>query len=231
MSSRTYNVLPGNLEQRGAHPGRDGVNFCTFSRFATRIELLLFDRPDAIRPSRSSTSTPGSTVPSTSGTSWCRGCRRTAPTTTGAPPVLATPTRAAAATIPPRPSWTPGRRPTTTWSGARQACRAKPSVPGMATVAGDNVATAMRAQVVRDDYDWEGDDRRSTSRSTSRSSTRCTWPASPATPPPGCATPAPSPGSSRRSPICGDSASPMWNSCRSWPSTPRTSRPPPRPWG
>ena len=50
MSSRTYNVLPGNPEQGGARPGPGGVNFCTFSRFATRIALLLFDRPDAIQP-------------------------------------------------------------------------------------------------------------------------------------------------------------------------------------
>jgi isoamylase len=50
MSSRPYHVLPGNPEQGGARPGPQGVNFCTFSRFATRIDLLLFDHPNATQP-------------------------------------------------------------------------------------------------------------------------------------------------------------------------------------
>jgi glycogen operon protein len=50
MSRRTYNALPGSFDQGGARPGPAGVNFCTISRHATRLELLLFDGPDATEP-------------------------------------------------------------------------------------------------------------------------------------------------------------------------------------
>jgi isoamylase len=50
MSRPTYKALPGGLEQGGARPGPNGVNFCTFSRHATRIDLLLFDGPEAMEP-------------------------------------------------------------------------------------------------------------------------------------------------------------------------------------
>ena len=42
----------GQSAPLGATVANGGVNFCLFSRNATRIELLLFDRDDDARPSR-----------------------------------------------------------------------------------------------------------------------------------------------------------------------------------
>jgi len=50
MSTRAYKILPGSFDQGGVRPGPAGVNFCTISRYATRLELLLFDGPDATEP-------------------------------------------------------------------------------------------------------------------------------------------------------------------------------------
>jgi len=36
----------------GATVGSEGVNFSVYSRSATRIELVLFDREDSAQPSR-----------------------------------------------------------------------------------------------------------------------------------------------------------------------------------
>ena len=47
----TTNILPGKSFPLGATVYPDGVNFCIFSR-AQRIELLLFDRPEAPKPFR-----------------------------------------------------------------------------------------------------------------------------------------------------------------------------------
>ena len=44
-------VAPGHSFPLGATVCRDGVNFSLFSRSATRVELLLFDRADDTRPS------------------------------------------------------------------------------------------------------------------------------------------------------------------------------------
>jgi glycogen operon protein len=44
-------VLPGKDAPRGAHVDGDGVNFALFSAHATRVELCLFDAPDAPRES------------------------------------------------------------------------------------------------------------------------------------------------------------------------------------
>jgi isoamylase len=44
-------VLPGASHPVGATVGGDGVNFCVYSRHATRIDLLLFDDPGDAAPS------------------------------------------------------------------------------------------------------------------------------------------------------------------------------------
>ena len=147
MSSRTYNVLPGNLEQGGARSGPGGVNFCTFSRFATRIDLLLFDRPDAIQPFQTIELDPKvnrtfffwhvlvedlpedgiyyawrADGPCDTHTTGCR--------------------------------YDPSKVLLDPWCSTvddRLWCRRS------ASLSGDNVATAMRSLVVSDTYDWEGD--------------------------------------------------------------------------
>ncbi|AFY76141.1 glycogen debranching enzyme GlgX [Pleurocapsa sp. PCC 7327] len=45
-------VLPGKSFPIGATVYADGVNFCIFSKHATRIELLLFDEPNDPKPAR-----------------------------------------------------------------------------------------------------------------------------------------------------------------------------------
>jgi len=147
MSTRTYYVLPGNLEQGGARPVAGGVNFCTFSRYATRIDLLLFDRPDALEPFQTIELDPKvnrtfffwhvlveglpsddiyycwrADGPHDTQVTGCRYDRSKA---------LLDPW---AITIDDR-----------LWSRRR------------ASEQGDNVATAMRSLVVSDTYDWEGD--------------------------------------------------------------------------
>ena len=42
----------GNSSPLGATVGRGGVNFSLFSRDATGVELLFFDRPDDAKPAR-----------------------------------------------------------------------------------------------------------------------------------------------------------------------------------
>ena len=160
MSSRTYNVLPGNLEQGGARPGPVGVNFCTFSRFAARIDLLLFDRPDAVQPFQTIELDPKvnrtfyfwhvlveglpqdgiyyawrASGPCDTQTTGCRY---------DSSKVLLDPW---CVTVDDR-----------LWS--RQSASLPGDalgLPGMDSVLGDNIATAMRSLVVSDTYDWEGD--------------------------------------------------------------------------
>ena len=43
---------PGANHPLGATLGKGGVNFSLFSRSATRVELLFFDRADDAKPSR-----------------------------------------------------------------------------------------------------------------------------------------------------------------------------------
>ena len=45
-------VCIGNSSPLGATVGHGGVNFSLFSRDATGVELLLFDRPDDAKPAR-----------------------------------------------------------------------------------------------------------------------------------------------------------------------------------
>ena len=44
--------LPGQSHPLGATITPSGVNFCVYSKYATSMELLLFDLPDDVRPSR-----------------------------------------------------------------------------------------------------------------------------------------------------------------------------------
>jgi isoamylase len=147
MFRTTYEVLPGGIEQGGARPGTNGVNFCTFSRHATRIDLLLFDGPDAKEPFQTIELDPkvnrtfffwhvlveGLPV---DGVYYCwradgpcdtevTGCR-----------------------------FDYGKALLDPWCTEvdhRLWDRTKASVPG------DNTGTAMRSVVVSDTYDWEGD--------------------------------------------------------------------------
>jgi glycogen operon protein len=50
MSTGPFEIQPGDREQGGATIRPDGVNFCIFSRFATRVELLLFEQADSPEP-------------------------------------------------------------------------------------------------------------------------------------------------------------------------------------
>jgi glycogen operon protein len=52
LSAMTSHVLPGKSFPLGATVYLDGVNFCIFSKYATAIELLLFDEPNAPKPAR-----------------------------------------------------------------------------------------------------------------------------------------------------------------------------------
>jgi glycogen operon protein len=164
MSSRTYTILPGHLEHRGAHPLPDGVNFCTFSRFAARIELLLFDRPDAIQPFQTIELDPKVNrtfyfwhvlvegLPQDGVYyAWraagpcdtqATGCRYDPSKVLLDPWCVAVDDRLWSRHSASLPGDAPG---------------AVPDAPGIPPVLGGNVATAMRSLVVSDTYDWEGD--------------------------------------------------------------------------
>ena len=49
---REQGIERGRNHPLGAHPDADGINFAFFSEFATGMELLLFDRYDAVEPDR-----------------------------------------------------------------------------------------------------------------------------------------------------------------------------------
>lgn len=50
MSQKHFSVRRGDWRKWGAEVHADGVNFCLFSRHATRVELLLFQREDSPAP-------------------------------------------------------------------------------------------------------------------------------------------------------------------------------------
>ncbi len=50
MLKKTYNLKSGNPYPSGAHLNSDGVNFSIFSRYATKVELLLFASTDSSNP-------------------------------------------------------------------------------------------------------------------------------------------------------------------------------------
>ncbi|WP_295383914.1 glycogen debranching protein GlgX [uncultured Thiodictyon sp.] len=147
MTHPHYRVQPGNWDQGGAAFVDEGVNFCVFSRYAERMEILLFDREEALAPFQVIELDPRTnhtfffwhclvvSLPSGTWYNWRAAGRSD--------------TRESGARI------DPGKALLDPWATSvsdRLWDRARACRPG------DNCATAMRAQVLRDDYDW-GDDR------------------------------------------------------------------------
>ena len=142
-----YQVAPGDWDQGGATVTAAGVNFCVFSRRAERVDLLLFDGEGATAPFQVIPLDPGANrtfffwhvlvlgLPDGTYYNWrvCGRCdtRESGCRFDGAKALL----DPWATTVNDR-LWDRGR-----------ACR-----PGA------NPDRAIRAQVVRDDYDWEGDE-------------------------------------------------------------------------
>ena len=50
MTPHIFSVQPGTWEQGGITILPEGVNFCVFTRFAERVELLLFEEADQALP-------------------------------------------------------------------------------------------------------------------------------------------------------------------------------------
>jgi glycogen operon protein len=57
-AAAAYPTRPGSRFPPGATSLADGVNFCIFSRYATRVELLLYAQPDSREPLQVITLTP-----------------------------------------------------------------------------------------------------------------------------------------------------------------------------
>jgi glycogen operon protein len=146
MVQARYAVQPGNWDQPGAVVSDDGVNFCVFSRLAESIELLLFDAPTSRQPQAVIRLDPRVhrtfffwhifVVGLADGVyyNWrvhgASDTRVTGSRIDGEKALL---------------------DPWATTVDDRLWARE------MACQPGDNVGSAMRAQVVRDRYDWEGD--------------------------------------------------------------------------
>src|SRR5262249_61785789 len=45
-------TAPGRSHPVGVTVSGDGVNFCVYSKYATAVELLLFDGPDSAQPAQ-----------------------------------------------------------------------------------------------------------------------------------------------------------------------------------
>jgi glycogen operon protein len=145
MSPNHHRIKPGNWDLSGANFVDGGVNFCCFSRYATAVELLLFEHEDSAEPYFTVDLDPrvhrtfffwhvllegvsngifyGWRVDGPDGT-------RELGTRFDRDKLLLDP-------------WC-------TTVSDRLWDRAKAAAPG------DNLATSMRSQLVRDDYDWEG---------------------------------------------------------------------------
>ena len=145
MSSSSYPVKPGDWDRSGANFIDGGVNFCCFSRHATAVELLLFERDDSLEPFLAIQLDPKvhrtfffwhvlveglpdgvfygwrMDGPSNTRESGCRFDRD-------------------------KLLLDPWCRTVSDRLWDRQRAR----------LPGDNLATSMRSQLVRDDYDWEG---------------------------------------------------------------------------
>ncbi len=146
MANPTYRVQPGNWDQGGAAFVPGGVNFCVFSRFAQGVELLLFEDETATAPFQVVNLDPRvhrtfffwhclvQDLPSGTWYNWrVRGNADTRETGSRIDPGKAL------------------LDPWATTVSDRLWDRARACAPG------DNAATAMRALVLRDDYDWRGD--------------------------------------------------------------------------
>ncbi len=147
MRSPRYRVQPGNWDAAGATVMEGGVNFCVFSRYAESMQLLLFENDRSTDPYEVIPLDPRSNrtfffwhvfvenLPDGTFYNW-RADGRADTRDTGSrldrDKALLDPW---ATTISDR-----------LWDRA------------LASRPGDNVEHAMRAQVVKDDYDWEGDE-------------------------------------------------------------------------
>jgi glycogen operon protein len=146
MRSQGYRVQTGNWDHGGATVMKGGVNFCVFSRYTETMELLLFEREDSTEPEEIIRLDPRTNrtfffwhilvedLPDGIYYNWrAHGrcdTRETGCRIDGGKALL-----------------DPWAKTISTRLWKREvACRP-----------GDNQATAMRAQVVRDNYDWEGD--------------------------------------------------------------------------
>ena len=195
-----------------------GVNFSLFSRNATGVELLFFDREDDAAPGpRDSHRSRRPTGPTTTGTCSCRACGRDR--LYGYRVDGPVDPRDGLRFDPAKVLLDPyGRGVVVPKSYSREAARRE----------GDNAATAMKSVVVDPRaYDWEGDAPLRPAVARAPSSTRCTSAASRATPVP--ASPEKTRGHLCRpdredSLSAANSASPPWNCCRCSSSTPRMLR-------
>ncbi len=148
MTHPQYPVEPGLWDQGGATVTDRGVNFSVFSRYAERVELLLFANEESTEPFQTVVLDP----------------RLNRTFFFWHVLVLGLPDGTYY-------NWRAAGRCDTRESGCRMDGRKALLDPWTTTVSdklwdreracrpGDNLGTAMRAQVVRDDYDWEGDDR------------------------------------------------------------------------
>jgi isoamylase len=147
MTETPHRLAKGTSAPLGATPCRDGVNFSVFSRHATGVELLLFDRVDAATASRAIRLDPTTNhtyhywhvfVPGvTAGQLY--GYRVEGPSDPGEG-MRFDPTKVLL---------DPYGRAVAVPDGYRRAAAARP---------GDNTGTAMKSVVVDPStYDWEGD--------------------------------------------------------------------------
>ncbi|MEA3276300.1 MAG: glycogen debranching protein GlgX [Pseudomonadota bacterium] len=147
MSPRTYSVQPGNWEQGGAARLPEGVNFCVFTRFAEQVELLLFEHEGSEAPFQIIPLDPKVNrtfffwhllvegLPDGAYYCW----RAHGPGDTEHSGCRYDPEKALL-------------DPWATTVSDRLWDRERAKHPG------ENTGAAMRAQVVCDDYDWEGDE-------------------------------------------------------------------------
>jgi glycogen operon protein len=146
MTIGPFDAQPGNREEGGVTILPEGVSFCVFSRFATHLELLLFEREDSTAPFQVIPLNPKINrtfffwhvlvegLPA--GTWYC--WRADGPRDTA---------RTGCRFDPQKALLDPWATSVSDLLWEREAAR-RP---------GDNTARAMRAQVLPDDYDWEDD--------------------------------------------------------------------------
>ncbi|MCU0835136.1 MAG: glycogen debranching protein GlgX [Chromatiaceae bacterium] len=146
MTTRAYNIQAGSWDHGGASIRPEGINFVIFTRLAARLELLLFEHEDSPAPFQIIPLDPRVNrtfffwhvlvegLPAGTYYAWrADGPRDTEHTGARFDPEKAL------------------LDPWCTTVSDRLWDRARACAPG------DNTASAMRSQVVADDYDWEGD--------------------------------------------------------------------------
>ena len=146
MAAPRYPTQPGDWGLSGATFAEGGVNFCCFSRHATRVELLLFDDDDSrepfqiveLDPTRNRTFFFWHVLVEGLPEDICYGWRLDGPRDTRDSGSRYDPDKLL---LDPWCNTVSDRL----WDRAA-ACRP-----------GGNLSNAMRSRLVRDDYDWEGD--------------------------------------------------------------------------